>query len=137
MTVGVSFVEERERVIREQQDAIRELPTMAFLAYRFIPAALMKLGGGDAEAIWRDAATGQDLYDRLRALPGFGDDKSRIFLSLLAKRLGVRPPGWEEAGAPFSDSTPRSVADIDSPETLALVRDWKRSQKAKGKTKRD
>ena len=27
VTVGVSFVDERERVIREQQDAIRELST--------------------------------------------------------------------------------------------------------------
>lgn len=93
--------------------------------------------GGDASKLWSDAASGQELYDRLHALPGFGDDKSKIFLSLLAKRLGVKPPGWEEAGAPFSDATPRSVADIDSPETLAQVRDWKRSQKAKGKTKKD
>lgn len=93
--------------------------------------------GGDAAAIWRDAPTGDDLYARLRALPGFGEEKAKIFLALLAKRLGVKPPGWEAAAQPFSDSTPRSVADIDSPETLARVRDWKRSQKAKGKTKRD
>ena len=93
--------------------------------------------GGGAEAVWRDAASGDELFTRLKALPGFGDDKSKIFLSLLAKRFGVKPPGWEEAGAPFSDATPRSVADIDSPETLAQVRNWKRSQKAKGKTKKD
>jgi uncharacterized HhH-GPD family protein len=93
--------------------------------------------GGDAANVWRDAATGDELYARLRALPGFGEEKAKIFLALLAKRLGVQPPGWEAAAAPFSDSTPRSVADIDSPETLARVRDWKRSQKAQGKSKRD
>jgi uncharacterized HhH-GPD family protein len=91
--------------------------------------------GGDAAAIWRDVPTGAELFARLRALPGFGDEKAKIFLALLAKRLGVRPPGWEAAAAPFSDSTPRSVADIDSPETLARVRDWKRTQKARGKGK--
>ena len=93
--------------------------------------------GGDTAAIWCDAPTGTDLLARLRDLPGFGDEKAKIFLALLAKRLGVRPPGWEAAAAPFSDTTPRSVADIDSPETLARVRDWKRTQKAHGKGKAD
>jgi uncharacterized HhH-GPD family protein len=92
---------------------------------------------GDAAAVWRDAPDGAELLRRLRDLPGFGAEKSKIFLALLAKRFGVRPPGWEQAAAPFSDSTPRSVADIDSPETLAQVRDWKRVQKARGKGKAD
>src|SRR5262245_6235337 len=39
--------------------------------------------GGDAEAVWRDAPTGDDLYARLHALPGFGEEKSKIFLALL------------------------------------------------------
>jgi uncharacterized HhH-GPD family protein len=91
--------------------------------------------GGDAERLWTTATTGEELFDRLKALPGFGEEKSKIFLALLAKRLGVRPPGWEDAAKPFSDSTPRSVADIDSAESLARVREWKRAQKAKGKTK--
>jgi uncharacterized HhH-GPD family protein len=91
--------------------------------------------GGDAAAIWTTASSGEQLLARLQALPGFGAEKSKIFLALLAKRLGVQPPGWEEAAKPFSDSTPRSVADIDSPESLARVREWKRTQKAKGKTK--
>jgi uncharacterized HhH-GPD family protein len=93
--------------------------------------------GGDAAAIWRDVPDGAELFTRLRALPGFGDEKTKIFVAVLAKRLGVRPPGWEQAAAPFSDTNPRSVADIESPETLAQVRDWKRSQKARGKGKAD
>lgn len=93
--------------------------------------------GGDTAKIWSDASTGDELYERLHALPGFGEEKSKIFLALLGKRMGVRPPGWEAAAQPFSDDTPRSVADIDSPETLARVRDWKRAKKAKGKGKAD
>ncbi len=93
--------------------------------------------GGDTTKLWTDASSGAELYERLRALPGFGEEKSKIFLALLAKRLGVRPDGWETAAKPYSDDTPRSVADIDSPETLARVRDWKRAQKAKGKGKGD
>jgi uncharacterized HhH-GPD family protein len=93
--------------------------------------------GGRAERVWTEATTGDELFDRLAALPGFGREKAKIFLALLAKRLGVRPEGWEVAAEPFSDSTPRSVADIDSPESLARVREWKKAQKAKGKSKAD
>jgi uncharacterized HhH-GPD family protein len=92
---------------------------------------------GDAAAVWSGATTGEALVARVHALPGFGAEKAKIFVALLAKRLGVRPPGWEVATAPFSDATPRSVADIDSPETLAQVREWKKAMKAMGKTKSD
>ncbi len=90
---------------------------------------------GDAAAVWRDAVTGSELRKRLRALPGFGDEKSRIFIAVLAKRFGVCPPGWEEAAGAFSDDQPRSVADIDSHEALARVKAWKKAQRAMGKRK--
>lgn len=92
---------------------------------------------GDAANIWNGVASGTELVDRLRALPGFGGEKSRIFLAVLAKRLGVRPDGWEEAAAPFSDSARRSVADADTPEHLEEVRAWKKLMKAQGKSKAD
>ena len=87
--------------------------------------------GGDAAAVWTDVDDGAELLRRVRALPGFGADKSKIFTAMLAKRFGVRPPGWEQATAPFSDDQPRSVADIDSPETLQRVRSWKKAMKEK------
>ncbi|MGV3758178.1 MAG: HhH-GPD-type base excision DNA repair protein [Actinomycetota bacterium] len=90
---------------------------------------------GDAEAIWRDVADGRELLRRLLDLPGFGKEKARIFLALLAKRFDVRPDGWEEAAAPFSDEQRRSVADIDSAEALAEVRAFKKMKKAEGKGK--
>ena len=76
-----------------------------------------------------------DLYARLREVPGYGEEKAKIFIAILAKRLGVRPDGWEEAARPFSDDTPRSVADVASEESLLEVRKWKKMQKAKKKSK--
>jgi uncharacterized HhH-GPD family protein len=93
--------------------------------------------GGDAEQIWSGVSDPAELFARLRALPGYGNEKARIFLALLAKRVGDAPAGWEELAAPFDDDTPRSVADIDSPESLQRVREWKKAQKAKGKSKQD
>ncbi len=92
---------------------------------------------GDAASVWTTAGSGDELLQRLRALPGYGDEKAKIFLAILGKRLGVAPPGWEEAAAPFSDANPRSVADIDSPESFQRVRAWKTEQKRKKKTKSD
>ncbi len=91
---------------------------------------------GRAEAVW-DAATGAELVTRLEGLPGFGKEKARIFAAVLGKRLGVRPDGWAEACAPFSDDQPRSVADVVSPDTLQEVRAFKKAKKAAGKGKAD
>lgn len=96
---------------------------------------LVEHHGGDAAKVWKGVKTGDALYERLRALPGYGDEKAKIFLAVLAKRMGVRPAGWEQAAGPFGDATPRSVADIHDAGSLAEVRAWKKAQKAKGKTK--
>jgi uncharacterized HhH-GPD family protein len=93
--------------------------------------------GGDPGAIWRDAPSGQEIYRRLRELPGYGEEKSKIFLAILGKRLGQAAPGWEEAAAPFSDSTPRSVADVGSAESLERVREFKKARRAQKKGKAD
>ena len=74
---------------------------------------------GDAARVWTTATSGDELLARVRALPGFGVEKAKIFLALLGKRLGVAPDGVGEAAKPFSDATQRSVADIDSAEALA------------------
>jgi uncharacterized HhH-GPD family protein len=93
--------------------------------------------GGRTERLWEEADTGEELVRRLKALPGFGDEKSRIFAAVLGKRLGVRPLGWEEAAAPFSDEVKRSVADASSPAALEEVRAFKKMMKAQKKGKAD
>ncbi|MFJ6443831.1 HhH-GPD-type base excision DNA repair protein [Streptomyces sp. NPDC091649] len=89
---------------------------------------------GDASAVWRDAATGDELLARLNALPGFGVQKARIFLALLGKQLGVRPTRWREAAGPYGEAgSRRSVADITGPKTLVEVRAYKQEAKATAK----
>jgi uncharacterized HhH-GPD family protein len=86
---------------------------------------------GDAAAIWRDAPTGDALVGRVRALPGFGEQKARIFTALLGKQLGVRPEGWEQAcGAYAEPGSFRSVADVVDAQSLQKVRDFKKAAKA-------
>ncbi len=86
---------------------------------------------GDAARIWNGAADGRDLLRRVAALPGFGDQKARIFVALLGKQLGVRTAGWEAASSPFGEpGTYRSVADIVDADSLARVRQYKQAMKA-------
>lgn len=90
--------------------------------------------GGRAETIWTEAADGADLVARLKALPGFGDQKARIFAALVGKQLGVRPAGWQEAIGPYAeDGSYRSVADVVDETSLQKVREFKQAAKAAAK----
>ncbi|MGA7418542.1 MAG: HhH-GPD-type base excision DNA repair protein [Acidimicrobiales bacterium] len=90
--------------------------------------------GSDAAAVWTSAGDGAALLANVKALPGFGEQKARIFVALLGKQFGVRPPGWEEASSPFGEpGSFRSVADIDSRDALAKVRQYKQQMKAEAK----
>jgi uncharacterized HhH-GPD family protein len=93
--------------------------------------------GGAAENVWRGVPTGDELYRRLRQLPGYGDEKSRIFVAILAKSQGIAPPGWRDAAGKFGDDVPRSVADVHDSVSLAAVREWKKAQKAARRDKQD
>jgi len=90
--------------------------------------------GGDAAAVWRDAPDGAALRRRVAALPGFGTQKAQIFVALLGKQYGVRPPGWREAAGVYGErSSFRSVADITDSESLRKVREYKQQMKAAAK----
>jgi len=91
---------------------------------------------GDAARVWTSAATGDELLANLRELPGFGEQKARVFTALLAKRLGVKPQGWEQAAGAYGQPGHYSVADIDGPDSLAAVRAYKKEQKARAKATR-
>ena len=87
--------------------------------------------GGDAARVWKGAADGQDLLSRVKGLPGFGEQKARIFVALLGKQLSVTSAGWQLASSPFGDpGTFMSVADIVDAESLANVRQYKQAMKA-------
>ncbi|MFM8388197.1 MAG: HhH-GPD-type base excision DNA repair protein [Actinomycetota bacterium] len=87
------------------------------------------------ENMWAGVTDARELTARLRVLPGFGEEKAQIFIALLGKRMGVKPRNWKTEAGVFSDANPRTVADITSPETLLLVRSWKKAEKAADRDK--
>ncbi len=99
-------------------------------------AAVEQDWDGDASAIWtRGEPDGPAVLARLKKLPGFGEQKAKIFLALLGKQYGYEGAGWREASAPYGeDGSFRSVADIVSADSLTKVREHKRAMKAAAKS---
>jgi uncharacterized HhH-GPD family protein len=89
---------------------------------------------GDAAKLWTGAQTGEELVRRVGELPGFGKQKSQIFVALLAKQFDITPPGWRAAtGVYGEEGSFRSVADITDEAALAKVREYKQAAKAAAK----
>ena len=117
-----------------QRPALHRFPAANAKRVQDLCQVVVERYGGRADRVWKDAADGQDLYRRVRDLPGFGDQKARIFVALLAKQLGVRPPGWEERAGDYGRAgTYMSVADITDAESLARVRAYKAEKKRAAK----
>ncbi len=129
-------VEDFVDVCREKP-AIHRFPKSMGERVHAVCAHVVEHYDGRADKIWKGVRSAQTIYDRLREVPGYGDEKTKIFIAILAKRFGKTPDGWEEVAGPFADDTPRSVADVSSEEALLEVRRWKKEQKAKKKTKQE
>lgn len=122
--------------IFSEKPALHRYPGSMATRVHALCKALVEEYDGKAERVWAKAGSGAELLDRLRSLPGFGEQKAKIFVALLAKQLGVRPPGWEEASAPYGEAGSfRSAADIVDEATLSKVRAFKADMKAKAKAK--
>lgn len=92
---------------------------------------------GDTAAIWTSGdPSGKEVLKRLKALPGYGDQKARIFLALLGKQIEVQPDGWREAAGDYGlEGSRRSIADVVDEQTLLEVREFKKAAKAAAKAK--
>jgi len=110
--------------------AVHRYHTSMAARVQALAAYVVEQLGGDAASLWHGVDDGAALLARFRALPGFGDQKARIFLALLAKQFGVRPAGWEQAAGAYATPGRRSVADVVDATSLQEVREYKRAQKA-------
>ncbi|WP_243789149.1 HhH-GPD-type base excision DNA repair protein [Saccharopolyspora gloriosae] len=117
--------------------AIHRFPGSMAKRVQTLCAYLVDTYEGDPERIWTEGEPdGARVLARLKALPGYGDQKARIFLALLGKQWQVQPDGWREAAGAYGDpDARRSIADVLDQDTLEEVRAWKKQQKAAAKQK--
>jgi len=113
--------------------AIHRFPGSMAARLQALAALVEEKYDGRTERLWNEAATGKELLARVMELPGFGKQKAQIFVALLAKQLGVRPEGWEQAVGAYAEDGHRSVADVTDGASLQKVRDYKKQKKAAAK----
>ena len=123
-----------------EQPAVHRFPGSMATRVQALAQTLVDDYDGSAEAVWaspnKDGSqpTGPQILRRLKALPGFGDQKAKIFLTLLGKQFGLTAEGWREAAGDYGrDDAFRSIADVVDEESLTRVRETKKAMKAAAK----
>ncbi|MCX6481467.1 MAG: Fe-S cluster assembly protein HesB, partial [Mycobacterium sp.] len=101
--------------------------------------AIVEHYGADTTALWTDGnPDGAEVLRRLKALPGFGEQKAKIFLALLGKQYGATPRGWRAAAGDYGKAGAHmSVADVVDKESLDQVRAYKKKMKAAAKSTKE
>ncbi|MBS4727086.1 Fe-S cluster assembly protein HesB [Mycobacterium sp. SM1] len=123
---------EKFAVLCSQSPAIHRFPASMAKRIQSLAQIIVDRYGGDAGALWTAGdPDGHEVLRRLEALPGFGEQKARIFLALLGKQYGVTPAGWRAAAGEYGDAgTHMSVADVVDARSLERVRSYKKRMKA-------
>ncbi len=88
-----------------QTPAVHRFPGSMATRIQSLCAFLVENYDGSVEALWTSGdPDGKEVLKRLKALPGYGDQKARIFLALLGKQIGVEP---KAGGRPQATTAPR------------------------------
>lgn len=111
-----------------QRPALHRFPANMAKRTQAVCAYLLEHHGGDPTALWTDVESARDLLKRVKALPGFGDYKARVYVGVLAKRFAITPKGWEEALPNWP-----SIADVAAPGDLADLKARKKAWKDRSK----
>ncbi|RZK94630.1 MAG: Fe-S cluster assembly protein HesB [Rhodococcus sp. (in: high G+C Gram-positive bacteria)] len=121
--------------ICSQTPAVHRFPGSMATRIQSLCAFLVENYDGSVEALWTSGdPDGKEVLKRLKALPGYGDQKARIFLALLGKQIGVEPNGWREAAGDYgTEGSRRSIADVVDDKSLHEVREFKKAAKAEAK----
>jgi uncharacterized HhH-GPD family protein len=115
-----------------QTPAVHRFPGSMAKRIQELARAIVDCYDGNTAGLWTDGEPdGPEVLRRLKALPGFGEQKSKIFLALLGKQYGVTPRGWRAAAGDYGrDGTHMSIADVVDKGSLEQVRTYKKKMKA-------
>lgn len=122
-----------------QMPAVHRFPGSMAKRIQDLAREVVETYGGETAVLWTSGdPDGAEVLRRLRALPGFGEQKAKIFLALLGKQYGVTPRGWRAAAGDYGKAGAHmSVADVVDKESLDQVRAYKKKMKAAAKSTKE
>ncbi len=128
---------DRFAAVCAEKPAVHRFPGSMAKRIQALARTLVDDYGGDAAALWTAGdPDGAEVLRRVKALPGFGEQKAKIFLALLGKQYGVTPDGWREAAGDYGKAGSHlSIADVVDAGSLDRVRSYKKQMKANSKVK--
>ena len=121
------------KALCSQTPAIHRFPGSMGARLQDLAALVVEKYDGDVTRLWTEPTTGAELFKRVQELPGFGKQKSQIFVALLAKQLGIKPRGWQAVCGDYALKGYRSVADVVDEPSLLKVREFKQAAKKAAK----
>ncbi|MEL4356779.1 MULTISPECIES: HhH-GPD-type base excision DNA repair protein [unclassified Luteococcus] len=134
---GIAAMDEQDFVaLCAQKPAVHRFPGSMGARVHQLCQVLTDEYDASASSVWAEG-DGAQVLKRLKGLPGFGDQKARIFLALLGKRRGLQAAGWQQAAGEYAQDGYRSVADITDAESLLKVRETKKAAKAAARAAKD
>jgi len=115
-----------------QTPAVHRFPGSMAKRIQDLARAIVDRYNGNTAGLWTDGEPdGSEVLRRLKALPGFGEQKAKIFLALLGKQYGVTPRGWRAAAGDYGRAgSQMSIADVVDKGSLEQVRAYKKKMKA-------
>jgi uncharacterized HhH-GPD family protein len=132
-TIATYDADAFEAIFREPP-ALHRFPVAMAKRVQDLGRVLIDRFDGDAAMVWTGASSGKDLVARIGALPGFGEQKARIFAALLGKQFEVQPSGWRQATGDYGKAgSLRSIADVVDADSRKAVRAFKQQMKAAAK----
>jgi len=80
---------------------------------------------GDPAGLWDDVESSSELFVRIKAMPGFGDYKAKVYAAVLARQFGIKPDGWDQNLPDWPN-----ISEVTSPESLLDMKSRKKAWKA-------
>lgn len=139
-----SYVRQRRQSFNysafREQPAVHRFPSSMAARVPALAQTIVDDYDGKATEIWTKPGsggtppTGALILKRLKALPGYGPQKAKIFLALLGKQFGLTITGWRESAGDYgAPEAHLSMADVTDEQSLHTVRQTKKALKAVAK----
>ncbi len=116
--------EKLEAVFRDKP-ALHRFPANMAKRTQAVANFIVEQYGGDPTGLWDGVETHTELIKRIKAMPGFGDYKARVYAAVLARQFDVKPDGWDATLPEWPN-----ISEVDSAEARTDMKARKKVWKA-------